>query len=97
MRSKLEPGCMAITVGCFIDENNGKIVTCLRYVGKMEGSWDDDLWETDTILKNLLVHKDNTDPEPSDSDPFCPSRNLQRIDDNETKCLNKPVHITEPT
>ncbi len=82
MRSKLEPGCKAITVGCFIEENNGLIVTCLRYVGKMVDTWDEDLWETDTFMTNKLMHKDCTNPEPAYHDKFCSAKNLQRIDDD---------------
>lgn len=45
---RCEPGDLAIVVKSNAG-NEGKIVTCLKFVGKVPGFYGEDYWETDTI------------------------------------------------
>jgi len=49
----IEPGCLALTYGCFVPENNGKVVTVIRFVGRHPTDrlyLTEDLWETDGLF-----------------------------------------------
>ena len=97
MKSELEPGCMAMIVGGFFPENIGKIVTCLKYIGADIGFWADDLWEINKPIITQWSRNPNFNDmsENKETTYMASAKTMQRIDDNETKCLSKPVHITE--
>jgi len=86
-RSNLEPGCLAVIVGGVVKENYGKIVTCVRYIGKVPelvGNYtDSDIWEVNQPVRFNFGAYHN----------LCSGKTMQRIDDGKDDfeketCLN---------
>ncbi len=87
--SKLEPGCKAIVIGGKAQENLGKIVTCIKFIGEASNTTDNcyfgdkDIWEIDTPIVFLPFRN---------MYPLCSARTLQRIDDHsEILTLNRKL------
>ena len=78
---ELEPGCLAMLYNCWNPDNNGKIVTCIRFVGGCppvdnftpppRSTW----WEVDTPIPMVRRNGQHTR-----TIPFSPTDSLLRID-----------------
>ena len=51
MSTKIETGCLALVVGCFCKENNGKVVTVGKYIGSHPNSMLPQNWEVDVSIE----------------------------------------------
>ena len=47
---KIESGCLALIVNSTVQENIGKCVTALRFIGEVKGFIGVDRWETDGAI-----------------------------------------------
>lgn len=74
-KGNLEPGCLAMIVR---GPRAGKVVTCIKYMGRVPFFIERDLWEIDSPMnvRNLLG-------EPLKPEPYAPASMLVRIDGNE--------------
>ena len=59
MKLNCKPGDLAVIVRSDAG-NEGRIVRCIRFVGKVPGWVDDDRWEIDQVLKGHLGGKSKT-------------------------------------
>ncbi len=95
MRSKLEPGCMAMIVGGVVKSNHGMIVKVGNFIGDpLKGSVIDrdlDIWE---VNKLVTFRNIRAGVKTYNTHYMASGKTMQRIDDNETKCLSEPAHIT---
>ena len=48
----IEKGCLAISYGCLIPENNGKVVTVGKFLGIVLDFGIQDRWEVDKAFKS---------------------------------------------
>lgn len=55
----IEPGCMAWTYNCWNPANNGKVVKCIKFIGKVDGWEYKDRWEIDTKMYSVLTNEEH--------------------------------------
>ncbi|PHS09395.1 MAG: hypothetical protein COA78_12095 [Blastopirellula sp.] len=88
----IEAGCLALIYNSECG-NDGAVVTCLKYIGEMDDSWETDLWETDTLLKSYYFDEHGNREGRAPDDCFVPESNLMRIDGGEFEEETEEAHF----